>query len=210
MLVKLSLERPADWPRQADVQLVISSALLWTVHAPMKISLNTQEAHKPDVAHLCPKCGTGMVIRATTRQLAPLEKFSLDHLAGNWWLWPVAGLIAFLYAPNKHKIEDHLFCPACGTDGPTIPVLSNQGDTPITAHRNLKALLAPDFIGSAIVAAAMIAILIGVLLSQPFTVLLKHWFEIGLLAAGILFVLRIFVFPLLREAIGPGKERRTR
>lgn len=162
-----------------------------------------QEVPPSVPTHRCPKCGTEMVIYESIMQIAPLERYSLDHLADNWFLWPVAGLIAFLHAPNKRTIEDHLHCPSCGEDGPTVLAKGNEVKAS-TPRRNLTTLLSPDFIGSVVVVVALVAILIAVLVAQPLGELLRNWIGIGLLVAAILFLLRIFVFPLLCEALGLG------
>lgn len=73
-----------------------------------------------------------------------------------------------------------------------------------TAHRrNLKALLSPDFIGSLIVVFGLTALLIGLVLTHPLRDILSKGMLllIGLLIASIVFLLRIFTLPLLREAL---------
>jgi Na+/melibiose symporter-like transporter len=73
----------------------------------------------------------------------------------------------------------------------------------IVHRHNLKALLSPDFIGSTIVVIGLAALLIGLVLTQPLQDILSKGMLlfIGLLIASIVFLLRIFTLPLLRETL---------
>lgn len=150
-----------------------------------------------------------MVIHSTTRQLTALER----HLPLNSWsnLW-VAGWLSFLILPlqalgasGKRKVEDYLHCPECGEVGPTIPVAENLR-VPAAPHQNLKVLLSPDFVGSVVVVVALVALLTGFMASQTIGELLSKGglLVIGVLVAAILFLMRIMVLPLWREARSSG------
>lgn len=168
-------------------------------------TLNMSQESSCRVTQACPKCGAGMVIHSTTRQLTALEKY----LPLNSWtnLW-VAGWLSFLVLPlqalgasGRRKVEDHLQCPECGEVGPTVPVAVDP-DTPSAPRRNLRVLLSPDFIGSAIVVATLTVLLITLIVSQPIGDLLSKGglLLIGFLVAAILFLTRIMLLPFWRKA----------
>ena len=147
-----------------------------------------------------------MLIQETTRPLTVQEK----HLPLNSWAnLHMAGWLSFLLLPlmalgatDKRKIIDKLRCPSCGESVRAV-VGTTHDNKASHPRRNLMALLAPDFIGSAIVIFLLTAILVGFVISQPLRDIMTKGglMLIGLLVAAILFLLRIFLLPLLREAL---------
>jgi hypothetical protein len=66
----------------------------------------------------------------------------------------------------------------------------------------LKALLSPDFIGSVAIVGALAATLVWIVITSPLGNLLTKGglVVVGLLVAGFLFLMRVMVLPLWREA----------
>ncbi|MDP1929197.1 MAG: hypothetical protein Q8K62_11890 [Thiobacillus sp.] len=147
-----------------------------------------------------------MLIQATTRPLTAQEK----HLPlNNWFNLQVVGWLSFLILPlmalgatKKKRIIDKLRCPSCG-ECALAAVETSYKDEASHPRRNLKVLISPDFIGSAIVVFLLAALLFGFVISQPLQDIMTKGglLLIGLLVAAILFLLRIFLLPLLHEAL---------
>ncbi|MEW6590762.1 MAG: hypothetical protein AB1418_06975, partial [Pseudomonadota bacterium] len=127
----------------------------------------------------------------------------------NWVNLLVAGWLSFLLLPlmafgatKKKRIIDKLRCPSCG-ECALAAVETSSKDEASQPRRNLKVLISPDFIGSAIVVFLLAAILFWFVISQPLQYIMTKGglLLIGLLVAAILFLLKIFLLPLLREAL---------